>query len=1726
MLQRAHSLGLYALILILLSHFSTAILLRETNKCAPGEYWCQDRCGSDAYGNTCCTTPDGQHNLCGAGTICCHFGCCPSGSVCNLVGGCDTPLGAIAPVQISKSPSSCPSQPVVTSTTWATYQWPDIGFLYATTTTTLTKCNDTIIGMPPPTIRPTTADPSPPVNTGSVIIIGGTATITVPVVTGTSPVTLSTDSHTFTAFPPSSAPSSAPSSPTAATTVFTTTGTDGQTIISSGSHIVIGTNTVTVPQVTAPSTLVTGGAAFTFFPPSPSSPSSALSFPPSFPSPPGPGSGTPGMTTTLPNSELFTFPPVTAPTTIVTGGTTVTALPPPPSPPPDQPPSAPTPSIVTLPENGEIFTLPSVTTPTTIVTGGTTLTVLPPAPTSLPPGTPETPLPSPPSTPSVVTLPENGELFTLPTVTAPTTFTRGGTTLTVLPPTPTVTGTATSTIPGSVITPISGTGIFTLPTFITAPTTITQGTDTITLFPPITPPVITGTGFLALPSNTVVDGTTYTYPCNTGTASSTVTLGRETIVLAPTGQLACFPSVTTIDGTTHTLPCATGSTASTVTFGRETIVLSPTRQLACFASVTVIDGTTHTLPCATGSTASTVTLGRDTLVLEPSRQLACLTGGPVPLPTWTPTGSVTTISGSAFTYPCVTAVTTVTFVQQILTIAPGWPCAGTLTGSPPPSATETDSLTTFSTWPPDKTVSFISTTVEEQSQETDGGSKSTCKLYFFGICIKWGSIEIGGIDWPSLPPGVYPPCLDPGSCPPFKLPPGVHFTGTWPPWPSITIGPDHLLTFPAEPTGSACSSTQTGTFSLDSTSYIVATTDQTTRTISSSTTSTSVTWTACAATNTATSTAATSTAACALLPTGSNQPQPLEPRQTADPPEPGSIDPSTVDFTCERPSNTTYIIYIKTTQWNNETAVSEVEDLLERRKSQNSREYDRVADPSHVWVFNAHNMHVDVAKVFATLLAVDGMPGEDFELDINEHRAVPERSTGWEENGSRALNVSAQPKAVFGPALPLDRRAVHNVNHGQAWHLSQLSLPVNAWWRYWRPEDNVQLPTPYVRPVYEQGRAVGETFHGYWDDSYGRGQWVYIWEHDIYRGHTEFANNPPQEWIGSARESPPSWTGSAAGGHGTIVASMAVGRTVGVAKNANWLLIKGTRHASRFLETLAHVKTHVRHNNAIGKAVVSMAFSWDRAAWGFTADPEMWLNRVALFLNEMQDNEQVVFVAAAASGEGGRVGREAEADQLLEYPPHFAVSNIPGHRVHNMIIVGASTRDGRRDYAQARHPGITIYAPGRDVTVAQYWGPNEYSQESGSSLSTGMVTGLVAYLRGFYPDALASPLLVKHNIMTLYGRVFNPQIYDAIMLGKYAAVPVPPPEHVRVAWNGQCQPNPNAAAGNARARRGNKGLLRRQDQTDEGPACPALPLSPGGDTTIASETSQATVTSASSGLDCLFTATTTNSAGSVSSFCTTPPSSLFPTIPLVTPGPTSFTTPPGSSCAATTTTGTCNLGVPPGVTACVQGVSCVSWVATSARPTPTWSPPSPTGGFWLAEIVWTDDPTKPADRSRVRYRSVLALPDDHPACDLHRGGRSNVFSYVVGSDPADLAWGLDSAPPRIDEPLSPVRNGIFTLSKAVRREGPATHPPCNAENDQDKIGFDTLQRDGRTWDQWLEFGTYRYSRQGTGEDHVTGYCEYDPGEYCGPWGPGYRYRRLWHCMAENDPGWCNGFWAV
>ncbi|KAK2787714.1 hypothetical protein FQN53_004737 [Emmonsiellopsis sp. PD_33] len=423
--------------------------LVKAQQCVEGQYWCQDRCGTDA--DTCCDTPNGQHNLCGPGsyqypespkstsgtdahlgTICCGFGCCPNSSfTCNADFSCTGPDGVTIP------PAGGPGP----------------------TTTAGGGGGGGGGGNPAP---------GP---TGTVVIIG-TQTATLPAVTVTTTVT--TLDHTFTLTPPTNTDPAQPP-PTI---------------------VIIGTETATLPPITQPTTIVTIGTTLTLSPPTP----------PETTSTGGPGQGPATPIVVIDGTKTLTFPPLSTPTTVTTDGETFTLVPNGPptitvgKPPPpvttstDSPGQDPGKPVVVI-DGTKTLTFPPVSTPTTVTTDGETFTLVPNGPPTItvgkpPPVTTSTDSPGQdPGKPVVVI--DGTKTLTFPPVSTPTTVTTDGETFTLVPngpPTITVGEPAPPTTTSAVVVVI-GTESLTFPP-VTQPTTVTTEGQTFT-FVPEGPPTIT-----------------------------------------------------------------------------------------------------------------------------------------------------------------------------------------------------------------------------------------------------------------------------------------------------------------------------------------------------------------------------------------------------------------------------------------------------------------------------------------------------------------------------------------------------------------------------------------------------------------------------------------------------------------------------------------------------------------------------------------------------------------------------------------------------------------------------------------------------------------------------------------------------------------------------------------------------------------------------------------------------------------------------------------------------------------------------------------------------------------------------------------------------------------------------------------------------------------------------------------------------------------------------------
>ncbi|KAH7336123.1 hypothetical protein BKA65DRAFT_538310 [Rhexocercosporidium sp. MPI-PUGE-AT-0058] len=787
---------------------SSGSLLPTQDKCAPGEYWCQDRCGSDAYGDTCCRTPSGRHNLCGAGTICCLDGCCPSGTVCNAVGGCDKPAPGSKPpssaiVSRPSNPGPTPSDPkdcgdssIVTCQTTVTEHPINTVFI---TITFVDTC----------TMGSTSSDISSSLKSSSESIkfsSGDSSANTTISTTAPSPITRSTKSSlsspgvsfssdtSSSGLSSGSAMSSGEHNPGPSFSASTWTNPDGATIVSSSSVFVInGSITIPISPVSSPTTFTTSGEIFTLLPTSSLS-STGLASTVTRPD---------GQTVishsgvVIIGSSTITLPSVSSSTTLTTLGETFTLN-------PSSPISSTTQvssglgSTFTRPDGQTVIsnsgvviigsstiTLPSVSSSTTLTTLGETFTLNPSGLTTS----------SQASSVPLTTTFADGQIgvsssgvvviggsvtITLPQVSSSTVLTTAGQTFTLTPPGLPGSGSSRSSGPvtttfsdgqigvsSSGVVVIGGSVTITLPT-VSSRTTLTSGGQTFTLSPPssLSTPTIS-------PTNTPI-GVTRTLPDGQIEVSSSgiIIIGGSLTITVPTTLTA--PSTVTTFGQTFTWP--SGQPQSAIT------------------------SQVPFLPCVFPTVAACVPCPVATQGCWPTSQLPC----DIPVvPVCT---------------PCLLAT------QGCWPFGGSMPATTTTTSS---SSGTTTPLPVFATWPSGATIQAVPT---DGGGGGGGGGKSSCRMWFFFICIDTPGLHIGGWNWINFPPGIYP--LSPPPFPIINLPTPWKIQGTLPPWPPITIGIDGQPTFPPEP-ANGCK-TEPASMCQTETSFGVSGTITTTTNIASS----------------------------------------------------------------------------------------------------------------------------------------------------------------------------------------------------------------------------------------------------------------------------------------------------------------------------------------------------------------------------------------------------------------------------------------------------------------------------------------------------------------------------------------------------------------------------------------------------------------------------------------------------------------------------------------------------------------------------------------------------------------------------------------------------------------------------------------------------------------------------------------------------------------------------
>jgi subtilisin family serine protease len=193
-------------------------------------------------------------------------------------------------------------------------------------------------------------------------------------------------------------------------------------------------------------------------------------------------------------------------------------------------------------------------------------------------------------------------------------------------------------------------------------------------------------------------------------------------------------------------------------------------------------------------------------------------------------------------------------------------------------------------------------------------------------------------------------------------------------------------------------------------------------------------------------------------------------------------------------------------------------------------------------------------------------------------------------------------------------------------------------------------------------------------------------------------------------------------GHGTHVAGLAAGSTVGVATQARLVSVRvldcnGDGEVAGVVKALQWVRAHHRSGVA---AVVNLSFGVDLGDDGTSIDREV---------QALIDEGVVVTVA---SGNGDNAGRPMDACKI-------APGDVP-----DALTVGAVGISDTVSYYSNNGPCVDLYAPGGDTTrgLESSWkdSDTDYEFDVGTSMASPLVAGYAALLAQQQPGLCATTI--------------------------------------------------------------------------------------------------------------------------------------------------------------------------------------------------------------------------------------------------------------------------------------------------------------------------------------------------------------------------------------------------
>ncbi|KAF5024578.1 hypothetical protein F66182_3341 [Fusarium sp. NRRL 66182] len=856
------------------------------------------------------------------------------------------------------------------------------------------------------------------------------------------------------------------------------------------------------------------------------------------------------------------------------------------------------------------------------------------------------------------------------------------------------------------------------------------------------------------------------------------------------------------------------------------------------------------------------------------------------------------------------------------------------------------------TWPVTGDIKPVKTEVPEKGEDDDGDgpkSKTTCKLWFFWVCISWPefNIEINGWEW-NFPEGILPP--GPPPMDKIKLPPGFTIKGTLPPWPKMTVLPGGKIAPPPKP--EACTPAE-ASLCLTTSSFATTVSAGVTKTTATQVKSKCATITGC---NFKDAEATKTVQACKLtrravgafdtMPEMTGMPE-HERRSLVK----RRLDPN---WACEKNGNGAFLI-LKSPS--NSLARSVVLQILQDRKTalqarQMVGDYKefRADDLGFTGFIVVHNLGPHGMDYFNS----DEVP--EYETQVraayyNDAKPLAKRDEMWPRPRS-ALEDAHLDQVKGGhshtPKEPIVRNGVtpnnkHLLKRSEGnsadrmWHLSMISMP---------PDYPFNIDFAYTDPSKPHHEPSKDKFTHYWETQGGTGQTVYVVDGGWYGANDrDIANANPRQLFPD-----PMWNlpqpPEDHKAHGYLVTSYAVGHAMGIARASNLVFIQFTMaggfNAERAIENLLMIANDQKGQK--NKAVVNMSYG----AQLMTANHHALWTIHAMLMKQMEDKYGIVFVAAAGNDPSTPFNEPQRSMKSLKAP----------------FVIGAVTEESKRADFNVFDGMLTHYAPGDNLRftrslahIANYAG----GTARGTSFAAPLVTGLIAYFRG-HPD-----------LVQKFGHLSPVQVREVVDSTQrfltYRPEPVSPKQ--KVIYNAQlrsngidpnCNPNPIPKRDlEARGFGDACELPGSGSGNNDGPGPrfgPSVEFKPGKPGPLCSNVCGRLC----DGFWCTF-----NPAGTNPDFSnpTSPaggdndngggqqPPNHLPGLPDL-PTPTdSSGVPVGKVCLSSTTAVHCNGGPRGGV--CQTSTSCISTGVDPNFPTiAPWQPPaSPEGATCASSTTWT-----------------------------------------------------------------------------------------------------------------------------------------------------------------------------